>query len=36
MVQIHINTHIYIVGFYHFKHVSYNFAKAELVNAALQ
>jgi len=34
LIQIHNNT--YIMGFYHFMHVSYTFAEAELVKAALQ
>jgi len=33
LIQIHNNT--YIIGFYHFTHVSYTFGKAELVKATL-
>jgi len=34
LIQIHNNT--YIVGYYHFIHVSYTFPEAELVKGALQ
>jgi len=34
LIQIYSNT--YIIGFYHFMRVSYTFAEAELLKAALQ